>query len=830
MGGGRQGWMITAAALAWVAGVALQLQQARLCAVSLSIAGLSAGVVGLLAGVAVLRRQGPRPVPSHAEAPAPAALGPALAWATVLLSLAVIAFFSTNWRASSRLAQVLPAALEGQDLRVTGRVARMPQLDAEGLRFVFEVESAVRAGAAGTTPVSGLPPQLWLSWSRGWQEDALVAGPPAALHAGERWELPVRLKRPHGVLNPEGFDAELWLFEQGIGGVGSVRASAPTDPRWLGGARLWMPLALIERGREHLRDRLLLQVTSGERAGVLAALAVGDQAAIDGPQWDLFRQTGVAHLMSISGLHITLFAALASWGLGWVWRRSAWLCLRWPAPLAARWCGVVLATGYALLSGWGVPAQRTVWMLVATAALQTGGWRWPAWLVCGVTAALVSAMDPWALMQPGFWLSFGAVALLLLSDTGPAPLDPAATRWQRVGRSLRAGLKAQAVATVGLAPLGMLLFHQLSLVGLLANAVAVPWVTLVVTPLALAGMAFPPAWDLAALALQPLLAVLAALAAWGGSGWMAPAVPAWAGAAAVLGAAVLVLPLPWRVRALGLPLCLPLAWPAVQRPAPGHFELVAVDVGQGSAVLVRTRDHLLIHDAGPQFSRDSDAGRRVLLPLLWARGERRIDELVLSHRDLDHVGGAPALLDGLPVSRLRSSLEPGHLLRQRPLPQWPCEAGQRWTWDGVSFEVLHPPPGPPDPQARPNHLSCTLRVQGSGGHSALLTGDIEAAQEARLVSLHGAALATEVLVVPHHGSKTSSTPAFLAAVHPSVAVIQVAYRSRFGHPHPEVLARYAALGIPVVRTDDCGGWVWRDDGAWCTRDVRRRYWHWAAGV
>ncbi|HSI56416.1 MAG TPA: DNA internalization-related competence protein ComEC/Rec2, partial [Ideonella sp.] len=412
------------------------------------------------------------------------------------------------------------------------------------------------------------------------------------------------------------------------------------------------------------------------------------------------------------------------------------------------------------------------------------------------------------------------------AEPGAAAAPQPAPRWRRAWVAVRAGLRSQWVATLGLAPLSLLFFQQLSLVGLLANLVAVPVITLVITPLALLGLLWAPLWAVADWALQPLLGWLGWLSGWPLAVWTVPAASGWAGAAALLGGALLVLPLPWRLRALGLPLLLPLLAPAVARPAEGRFELVAADVGQGSAVLVRTREHLLVHDSGARFSRDSDAGRQVLLPLLQARGERRIDELVLSHRDLDHVGGAAALLDKLPVARLRSSLEAGHPLLARPLPQIPCHAGQAWVWDGVRFEVLHPGPEPYPAGARPNTLSCVLRVQGADGHSALLTGDIEAGQEQALVARLGPALRSEVLLVPHHGSQTSSSEAFLAAVQPRVAVMQLGYRNRFGHPHASVLAGYAGAGVPVVRTDRCGAWLWTAAGASCTRDVRRRYWHW----
>jgi len=339
-----------------------------------------------------------------------------------------------------------------------------------------------------------------------------------------------------------------------------------------------------------------------------------------------------------------------------------------------------------------------------------------------------------------------------------------------------------------------------------------------------------PLWQLAALALKPLLWLLACLARWPLASVHVATAPAWALATGLAGGALLLLPLPWRVRALGVPMLLPLLWPQVARPPAGHFELLAADVGQGSAILVRTRTHLLLFDTGPRFGDDNDAGKRQLLPLMQARGEPQVDVLVLSHADADHVGGAQSIIDRMPVLGLRTSLASGNPLRANPLPHRACEAGQGWEWDGVRFAMLHPFPSDYRPGAKTNALSCVLRVAGADGASALLTGDVEAPGEARLVARArdqpAAALRSDVLVVPHHGSRTSSTDAFLDAVHPTVAVIQVGYRSRYGHPAPEVVARYAAHGIAVVRSDFCGAWLWAAGQARCTRTLRRRYWQW----
>ncbi len=476
-----------------------------------------------------------------------------------------------------------------------------------------------------------------------------------------------------------------------------------------------------------------------------------------------------------------------------------------------------------------MPAQRTVLMLAVAVVLRSAGWRWPWVLVLLAAAVVVTLADPWALLQPGFWLSFTAVALLMASDpaSGAAPAAPGA-------RGLLAGhLRAQAVATFGLAPLSLVFFQQFSLVGVLANLVAIPLVTLLITPLALLGMLVPGLWAVSAWGVQGLVWGLGWLAQVPLAVWQVPAAPLVLVVAAALGGLLAVLPVPWALRWLALPLVLPLLWPPLARPATGQFEVLAADVGQGTALLLRTRHHLLVYDTGPQYSRESDAGQRVLLPLLRARGEHRVDLLMLSHRDSDHVGGAASLLAAYPVAALSSSLEAGHrlLVELAPgLPHTPCRAGQHWAWDGVRFEVLHPTPDDVAFAAKPNAVSCVLRVQDAAGRSLLITGDIEAPQEAALLRRSGPALASTVLVVPHHGSRTSSTADFLDAVQPQVAVVQAGYRSRFGHPAADVLARYAERGIEVVRTDRCGAWLWHDGVGLCTRDVRRRYWHAAAPV
>ncbi|MEO6407454.1 MAG: DNA internalization-related competence protein ComEC/Rec2 [Burkholderiaceae bacterium] len=807
------GWRLVGSTLAWLGGVAAQLQERTLLP-GWTYVLVCAGAAGAVALVFALRSR--------------AASG------TLVLALgcAALGFGASGWNAASRLAEALPPALEGVDLQVTGVVASLPQRGPSGLRFRFEVEHATRIGPAEAADAIALPSLLSLGWYRGWHEDASLAQPQGALRAGQRWRLTLRLRQPHGTLNPHGYDHELALFEQGVRATGYVR-DAPAAQ--LLGQGAGYP---VERLRQRVRDAIDARVSDTRAAGVLAALAIGDQGAIERDDWGLFRDTGIAHLMSISGLHVTMFAWLAGLAITAVWRRSARAALWLPAPTAGRWGGLAAAALYAVFSGGGVPSQRTVWMLATVTLLASVGVRWPWGLVLLLAAVVVTAVDPWALLQPGFWLSFAAVGLLMVSGppTTPTPPDAAARMSgvaRRIGGVALGGLRTQAIATLGLTPLTLVFFQQVSLVGFVTNLIAIPLVTLVITPLALLGALLAPLWTLGAWVVQQGVAGLAWLASWPAAVWTVPVAPAWAQLAGLLAALLAMLPLPWRVRALALPLLPAMLWPQPPRPASGSFEMLALDVGQGSAVLVRTREHLLVYDTGPQYSRDADAGRRVLMPLLRARGERHIDTLVLSHRDSDHVGGARSVLAALPVTTLLTSLEPDHALRATQpgaTTHTRCQAGQGWSWDGIRFEVLHPAAADYERSLKTNAMSCVLRISGAQA-SVLLTGDIEREQEQALLRSvdGGVALRSGVLLAPHHGSKTSSSDAFLAAVGPTDAVFQAGYRNRFGHPASEVLARYRVRGIARWTSPTCGAWQWRSDApdrSICEREARRRYWHW----
>jgi len=795
---GAARWLVPALA-GWVAGTAIQLTQPQLWVYWLYVPGM---LIGAGAAVGLFMRQ---------AFSMPHAL-------CMVLATALLAFGQVGVRALAFQARALEPALEGRDLLLTGVVASMPQSSASGLRMQLHVESAHAEGL----PVR-LPSRIQLSWYLGFGDARHNASSNTlpTLWAGERWRMVVRLKAPHGNSNPHSFDYELWLWEQGVQALGYVRdGKGHPAPQRL--AQTWRHP--VELARQEMRQRIDARLSDSNHAGWISALVTGDQNAIARADWNVFRATGVAHLMSISGLHITMFAWLAGRLTGAAWRRSARLCLYVPAPHAAVVGGLALACAYAVFSGWGVPSQRTIWMLAVFCLLRLSGraWPWPVvWLLAGVVVLL---MDPWAWLQAGFWLSFVAVGVLFATDDRGERAGSASVWWR-----IRAMLREQWLITMALSPLVLLLFGQVSVVGFAANLFAIPWVTLLVTPLAMAGTLVAPAWDLAEAAIGVLAGYLRWLAQLPFATLSVASVPVWVGLGGVVGGFLLAVRLPAPMRLGGVALLVPVLLWQPPRPPVGQFDLLAADIGQGSAVLVRTAQHALLFDAGPRFGRNSDAGDRVLVPLLRALAVQ-LDLLVISHRDSDHVGGAASVLAVHSHAQLLGSLAADHgLWRLRRGAR--CQAGQRWVWDGVVFTVLHPPAQSRLQRVKPNATSCVLRVSVSGGAgrqkaAALLTGDIEAAQERQLLD-NGVLLQADVLVVPHHGSKTSSSAAFLDAITPRVALVQSGYRNRFGHPADVPMARYARRQIGVFDSPHCGAMFWRSakpSEVICQRLEELRYW------
>lgn len=731
-----------------------------------------------------------------------------------------LGFYHAAWQAEHRLSSALPDEWQGRDIAVTGVVAELPRSHERGFRFRFDVEQVLTRvpGQEFFVPQATVPRHIYLST----YSDAKA--PPLAPKAGERWRFTLRLKQPHGTANPGGFDFEAWMLERDLRAVGYVHTSKKLMAGHPKGdnARL-DELAngfgyRIERWREKVRDEFSATLGGAPYAGVLSALAIGDQNSIPAQQWQVFTRTGVNHLMSISGLHITMLASLAFAIAYWLWRRSVRLTLWLPARKAAALAALLTAISYALLSGYAVPAQRTVYMVAAVTVALWLNRNFSPGQILAIALLGVLIPDPWAVISAGFWLSFGAVALILYVTA------------HRIGRpSLwQEYATVQWAMTVGLTPLLLALFQQVSLVSPIANALAIPLVSLIVVPLALLGATLPtevPLW-LAHIAMDGTMRFLEALSAMPQAVWTQHAPPAWSIVAAVLGASWLLLPRGFPARWLGLTMMLPMFLNAPAPPADGTLRLVVFDVGQGLAVAAQTRDHALLYDAGPDFSGEADSGNRILVPALRALGIERLDGMVLSHNDLDHIGGAASVRQAMPVGWLSSSLPDGHPLRQQD--DRLCADGQSWEWNGVRFDVLHP--GATKTvydKRRDNELSCVLRI-GIGDQSILLAGDIEKNGERRLLKQHGGELHTTLLVAPHHGSKSSSGLDFVAATLPDHAVFTAGYRNRFGHPHEEVQQRYADSGAQLLRSDEDGAILIEMDAQRLTleryRRTHRRYW------
>jgi competence protein ComEC len=616
--------------------------------------------------------------------------------------------------------------------------------------------------------------RLRLSWYEGAPE----------LHPCDQWKLRLRLKRPRGMVDPGGFDFERYALEQGIVATGYVRDNADN-------VHLGADAICVDRLRERVVTSISAALGDVPSAHLLRALAFGDQHAMDEHEWAIARATGIPHLIAISGLHIALFASFGVLLVRLAWKFAPRVTLRWPAPLIEAMASLVFAVGYAVIAGFGLPTRRALVMIAALLVANLA--RRARMPVQGLALAVVVllAWDPLCVLSAGFWLSFVGVAWLMFCLDGPRRHG-----WREL-------VAAQGVASLGLLPLGIWFFGQSSLVGPLANLVAVPWICLLVLPLTvvasllslLAPAIGTPLLHLAGWAMSGLWWVLEKMAAWPGALWYFPEPSAWTLALAMLGALWMLLPRGVPMRALGLVLLLPLLWPQRTALVDGEFEAYMLDVGQGLAFVVRTREHALVYDAGARFPSGFDLGEATVIPALHTLGVEKLDRLIISHGDNDHAGGAAAVADVFPLAAIEAG-EPERM----EMESTQCLAGESWNWNGVAFRIVHPTQPLP---ARANDRCCVLEVR-TGDNALVLTGDISSAVETQVAQALQPIAPHLVLQVPHHGSKTSSSAEFLAALQPMLALISAGYHNRFHHPDAGIAARYAARNIELPITAQTG--------------------------
>jgi competence protein ComEC len=688
------------------------------------------------------------------------------------------------------MSQRLPAALDGIECTVQGQVLGLPRRDEGSQRFDFRIDTGAPAGMSGR--------RVRVGW--------YGQGAPQ-VEAGSHWRLALRLRRPRGVLDPGGGDAEKSALLQHVAALATVR-----EPR---SARLLRNGEGVDALRARLAQRIEEALPEG-RARFVQALALGDTRALRDTDWEVLRATGLTHQIAISGFHVGMVAAAAALLALGVFRLAPAWGRRLPAVQGAALCALVAAIGYSALAGFALPTVRTLLMIavVAGSRLLRRAHRAGEGLALALLAIL--AIDPLSVLAPGFWLSFAGVGWLLWSLPASMNAGP-----------VRGFLLAQAVATIALLPLTAWFFGQASLPGPLANLIGIPVISLGVVPLSLLGLlAWPVSpiaaaacWQWAAGLMQWLWALLEAIAAWPPALAWLPEPSLLTLALACAGAAWLLLPRALPGKELAALLFLPLLWPGLDRPRQGEVDIDVIDVGQGLSVLVRTQGHALLYDAGAGGVVGPDFGETAVVPTLRALGVRRLDLLVLSHGDADHAGGAPAVRRAYPRARVLGV--EGWALPGMGL----CRDTQAWTWEGVHFRVLHPPPW--FPYLR-NDSSCVLRIE-AGGHVALLPGDIGKQVERRLLHLHGDRLHAELLLVPHHGSRNSSSGDFVASVAPKWAVASTGAGNRFGLPKAEVVARYREAGAGFLDTAQEGALAFRLGAAgleW--RSGRRRdaprYW------
>lgn len=728
-------------------------------------------------------------------------------WRRVLMPVAffVAGLFWVTFQAGQLLQERLPLELEGKDLQVVGIIADLPKPSERGSRFKFDVLNArlpasVDANIASDNRQVIIPHRIQLT----------SYDPEFLPRVGDKWAFTVRLKRPSGFQNPGGFDYEGYLFHERIRASGYIRATEA--PKLISSEPSSRP---VGRFRQELSQAIGRALPENPFAGMITAFANGDETGIAHRQWEILQRTGTTHLIAISGMNIGLIAGIAFFLMRWLWALPGFTVLRFPAQKVAAVSALIAAVGYSALAGFAIPTQRAMIMLaVVMGALLLNRRPRPSHLLA-TALFLVLLFDPLAVMAAGFWLSFAAIGVILLAIHGRVG-ETKRNQWGRI----------QWVVAIGLLPLMLAMFQQSSVSGPLANMLAIPVIEIIVIPVTLLGVfclvALPEfistfLFQIAAATMSKLWLALEYLASLDQALWVQHAPLGWALACAVVGTLLLLAPRGWPARWLGVIWLLPMFMVRPAAPAQGELWFTLLDVGQGLAAVARTQHHTLVFDSGPRFSARFDTGRAVIAPYLRASGIEHIDTLIISHGDSDHIGGAESLLTAFPPKHILSSVPerlPGGVN---------CETGQAWQWDGVEFSILSPGKMTKDG----NNASCVLLIKSKHGN-VLLTGDIESETEQDLIRRWDNNLHIQFLVVPHHGSKTSSTQTFINTVDPQYALFPFGYKNRYRHPNAQVVQRYRDHGSQLLDSPTQGAISVKLNGHETEvtgyRETHKRYW------
>ncbi len=704
-------------------------------------------------------------------------------------------FFSTM-----TLSSHLNESLEGKNLVVEGYISSLPKVRERSTQFEFDVTDLTFQNQSQV-----FPGKIVLTW--------YDRAPP--LHPGDQWRFVVRLKRPHGFMNPGGFDYESWLFQKKIRAKGYIRKSSVNQRITSNNSDY-----SLQRFRHYLANSISSVLSDSPYTGIVMALAIGERQHISHEQWEVLTNTGTNHLMAISGLHVGMVSALLFFIVRYLWGRFSYLSLRFSAPKAAAVAAIIGAFLYAALAGFSVPTQRAFIMLFVVMICVIWQRQRAASEVLMLSLLVVLLLDPNSVLSAGFWLSFGAVGIILFAMNGRIGKPGLWHKWGYI----------HVVVGVGLSPLLLLLFQKVALLSPLANFVAVPWVSAITVPLTLSGTIAMPVMpsigafflglaDLSLAIIWPFLAYIASIDT---LLWNQHQPPLWSIVFAVIGILWLLIPKGVPARWLGIIWLMPIFLVKPVSPVSGEVWFTVLDVGQGLSAVVRTTNHTLVYDFGPRFNQRFDTGKAVVVPFMKNLGVDKIDALIVSHSDNDHMGGLGSVLDQFQVHRILTST-PEKIAGDHVEHCW---SGQQWQWDDVSFQIIHPDKKQP---FSGNNGSCVLRIENRWGSRILITGDIEKEAEAYLVKHYTAELPSKILVAPHHGSKTSSSEQFISAVNPEYVVFPVGYRNRWGFPKKSVFERYQELGAQLFDSASHGAVTFRlnrlESSVESYRQSGQRYWH-----